>query len=547
MNDPKGFDFTVFPVLTTERLVLRELRFEDAPDVLIFRGDPVVQRFNGPVYQSVEEAEACIKRAHEEYATEAGITWAVTLRDSAIVVGMFSFHHWSKRHRRAEVGYDLGRAYWGQGIASEALRAIIRFGFERMNLNYIYAGTIADNHESVRLLERLGFQREGTRRQFSWEDDGQFHDSAMYGLLQDELVLKCDVIEGLEQVSVEWLTVVLTASGALTGGAVDAFDLDTGSGNWSKNVRLRLRYTADARGDRPRRLFLKMVNTDLDDEFFGPSEVTYYTRDYAGVADAPLLRCYDARYSEVERRYHLLLDDVSETHVVVGEKEPTLGYGRALAEGLAVLHAHWWGADRLAEAEAPIHSPEHIRRFVAIAEPGAGHIIKHFSGEMKVHWPALIRDLFANHPQAMIERTQDDNGFTLIHGDVGPGNVLIPEEGDRPLYIIDRQPFDWSVTSWVGVYDLAYAIVLDWPVELRRAYERPILERYHEELIRRGVQGYPWEQLWDDYRLTAAMGVYIAVEYCRGGINERWQAYWWQMLQRALKACDDLRCSEMWT
>ena len=55
-----------------------------------------------------------------------------------------------------------------------------------MDLNRIYAGTIADNHASVRLLERLGFQREGTRRQHSWEEDGTFHDSAIYGLLRSE-------------------------------------------------------------------------------------------------------------------------------------------------------------------------------------------------------------------------------------------------------------------------------------------------------------------------------------------------------------------------
>jgi len=105
------------------------------------------------------------------------------------VIGLFGIHHWNKYHRRAEMGYDLNRAYWGQGIASEALRAIIQFGFEQLNLNRIYAGTIADNHESVCLLERLGFEREGTRRGFSWEDDGTFHDGAMYGLLRDEFIM----------------------------------------------------------------------------------------------------------------------------------------------------------------------------------------------------------------------------------------------------------------------------------------------------------------------------------------------------------------------
>jgi hypothetical protein len=356
-----------------------------------------------------------------------------------------------------------------------------------------------------------------------------------------------DVITNVDQVTVEWLTAVLANSRALTGGAVEAFDVETGRGNWSSSARLNLRYSEDAQGDLPQRLFLKMVNTDLDDEFFGPSEVTYYTRDYIGVKDAPLLRCYDGRFSEAAQRYHLLLDDVGETHIRATDKEPTLEYGLALAEGLAVLHAHWWGVRRLAEADAPMHDGEHIRRFVEIAEPGAGHIIERLSAELEPHWPAAIRDLFAHHPQMMIRRTQDDNGFTLIHGDAGDTNILVPREGERPIYIIDRQPFDWSLTTWLGAYDLAYAIVLDWNVELRRQFERPILEHYHKHLIRRGVRGYSWEQLWDDYRLCVAMGVYIATEYCRGGVNEATQWVWLPMLQRALTACDDLDCSKLWS
>ena len=189
MNDRNVFNFSTFPVLMTERLTLRELLLSDAPDVLVFRSDPIVQRYNDPVLHNVGEVEALIEELQAEYNAQEGICWAVTHTDRDVVLGLFGFHFWSKYHRRAEVGYDLARAYWGQGIASEALRAILRFGFERLNLNRIYAGTIADNHESVRLLERLGFQREGTRRAHSWEDDGTFHDSAMYGLLKHEYPL----------------------------------------------------------------------------------------------------------------------------------------------------------------------------------------------------------------------------------------------------------------------------------------------------------------------------------------------------------------------
>lgn len=72
------------------------------------------------------------------------------------------------------------------------------------------------------------------------------------------------------------------------------------------------------------------------------------------------------------------------------------------------------------------------------------------------------------------------------------------------------------------------------------------LQRYHATLIGRDVRGYGWQQLWDDYGLCAAMGVYVAVEYCRGGINERWIDAWLLMLQRSLTACDDLDCRALW-
>jgi ribosomal-protein-alanine N-acetyltransferase len=180
------YDLKIFPVLVTERLILRDLRPSDAADVLVFRGDPIVQKFDDPVIHTEEEALAFIDELHAEFNNQDGISWAVALKEQDIVIGAFGLHHWDQYHRRAEAGYGLARAYWGQGIGFEALQAIVQFGFEHMNLHRIYAGTIADNHESVRLLERLGFQREGTQREHAWEDDGTFHDSAIYGLLARE-------------------------------------------------------------------------------------------------------------------------------------------------------------------------------------------------------------------------------------------------------------------------------------------------------------------------------------------------------------------------
>lgn len=349
------------------------------------------------------------------------------------------------------------------------------------------------------------------------------------------------------QISVDWLTTVLRNSSALLEGNVETVQVESGQGNWSTSVSLTIHYSEHAQGSLPQHLFLKMVDTDAGDgEFFDDSEVRYYLQDYVDVPEAPLLRCYDGAYSAADRRYHLLLDDVSATHSIAANQEPGRSYGEALAEGLATLHARWWGADGLHEAGLTLHAADHIQHFVDIAAPGVDHILNRFSSDLKPHWPALLREIYAHHPQALIQRARHANGFTIIHGDVGDANVLVPRQGDRPLYIIDRQPFDWSLTVWLGVYDLAYAMVLDWDSALRQQHEFAVLRAYHQRLLRHGVTDYSWNNLVDDYKLCVPMGVYIATEYCRGGVNERWLDYWLPMLKRVLTACDELACATTW-
>lgn len=355
-----------------------------------------------------------------------------------------------------------------------------------------------------------------------------------------------EVIVSVEQVNSAWLTAVLRQSGALKAGVVEAFEVVEGETRLSSNARLKLRYSAGAQGDLPEKLFLKMVNTDLEDEFFGDSELTYSLRDYAGVADAPLVRAYDGAYSEAEQRYHLLMDDVSETHVASIARPLSLEHGYALAEGLAALHARWWGREGIGAYGATLPSAEVIRRYVDMCEPGAGHVIEGCADELKPHWAGALLEFYAQHPRLMVERTGDANGFTMVHGDVNAFNVLIPKEGDRPIYLIDRQPYDWSLTTWLGVSDFSFALVIDCAPETRRQLEQPILKHYHEQLMQRGVQGYTWEQLWHDYRLAAAGCIYTVTEWSRGGLNTEFHFIWMPMLQRVMTAYDDLECGNLW-
>lgn len=354
------------------------------------------------------------------------------------------------------------------------------------------------------------------------------------------------VIECVEQVTSNWLTDVLTKSGALTAGKVTQFEAEAGGGHWSKNAKLQLTYSNDSAGERPIYLFLKLVNTDLGDgEFFLSAEVNYYTRDYIELPEAPLVCCYTAAYDPSKHSYHLLLADVSATHKPAYDMIPTLEYGKALAEGLAILHAHWWGANRLQELNVIFHDTRHLTRAATIGREGIKFVNSIFGDRLKSHWPALIDQIYDQLPASISKHGQDRSNFTLIHGDPNPGNILVPHEGVRPIYFIDQQPFDWSITVWHGVYDLAYIMALYWPSNLRRELEVPVLQHYLAKLQERGVKEYSWEQLYEDYRLAVLIMVPIAVEYMADGGDPDWNDFRYGLVQHTLTACDDLKCNEL--
>ena len=189
-------------------------------------------------------------------------------------------------------------------------------------------------------------------------------------------------------------------------------------------------------------MFLKIVRSDPDDEeAFGDSEVTYYTRDYVDVPDAPLIRCHDAAYSAADHGYHLLLDDVADTHVEATDRPPTLEYALALADGLAAMHARWWGADRLAASSRPIHDAAHIQRFVDIAAPGVPHVLRHCRSELAEHWPDLIdsglQPASSRHGRAhpYRERIHHHPRRPRVYQHHGPAHRVAAAVPDRPTAV----------------------------------------------------------------------------------------------------------------
>lgn len=175
-----------FPVLTTARLTLRQLRASDRDAVFAFRSDPVAQRFNSKPMQTAAQALDLMMVLAASFEAGECIAWGLAGHGDDRVIGLVTVSSINPDHRRAELGYDLHRPLWGTGLAREAVASVLRYSFEELALHRLEARTVADNDRSVRLLDALGFRREALLRECSLEDDGKFHDAIISAMLASE-------------------------------------------------------------------------------------------------------------------------------------------------------------------------------------------------------------------------------------------------------------------------------------------------------------------------------------------------------------------------
>ena len=176
--------------LDTERLRLRWPDLADAPAVFALYSDPEVTRYgNTPPQTDVAQAEARVRKYHDDAAIGDALTLFLERRSDGAMLGMCSLHRIHAKSRRAEIGYSLRRGHWGQGYMNEALNALVAHAFGALDLNRLEADIDPRNLASARALERLGFEREGVMRE-RWIVGGEVSDSWFYGLLQREYLAR---------------------------------------------------------------------------------------------------------------------------------------------------------------------------------------------------------------------------------------------------------------------------------------------------------------------------------------------------------------------
>ena len=174
------------PTIETERLLLRKITLNDASDMFEYASNPEVSEYTmWSTHVSIEDTKYFLKSLTKMYKKRELVDWGIVHKAEKKFIGTCGFVEWSMTHSRAEIGYALSARYWSEGYMSEAVNAIIEFGFREMLLNRVVGRCEVHNIASARVMEKVGMQFEGILRQQLFVK-GKYWDLKIYSILREE-------------------------------------------------------------------------------------------------------------------------------------------------------------------------------------------------------------------------------------------------------------------------------------------------------------------------------------------------------------------------
>ncbi|MGC5323846.1 GNAT family N-acetyltransferase [Brevibacillus sp. SYSU BS000544] len=173
-----------FPVLETNRFILRQLREEDSYNLFsYFSKDEVTKYYDLESFSEVSQATDLIHTWNSRFQQQQGIRWGITWKEEDRVIGTCGFHNWAKEHYKAEIGYELHPEFWQKGIMTEVITYILSYGFQELGLNRIEAFIDPANISSKKLLEKVGLREEGLLRECFYEKN-RFVDALLFAIVK---------------------------------------------------------------------------------------------------------------------------------------------------------------------------------------------------------------------------------------------------------------------------------------------------------------------------------------------------------------------------
>jgi len=179
------FNFHPFPVIETDRLLLRRITIDDVKEVFELRSNPETMKYiPRPLVKNNEDALEHIAMIEEKIETNVGINWGITSKDNPKLLGIIGYYRMQPENYRAEIGYMLLPEFHGKGIIPEAVNVLIKYGFENLKLHSIEAVIDPENFASEKVLQKCGFVKEAHLKESEfWE--GKFLDKVIYSLLNN--------------------------------------------------------------------------------------------------------------------------------------------------------------------------------------------------------------------------------------------------------------------------------------------------------------------------------------------------------------------------
>ncbi len=171
--------------LETARFTLRKIEAGDIETLHSYWSDDIVTEYMTASIKTLEESRQMVELLNSLPETQEGMRWAIVDKHSGTVLGSCGYHNVKAEHRRAEVGYEIGRSYWGRGVMQEVMHAVLQYLFETLFFNRIEAFVTLGNDRSVRTLEKLGFKAEGVLRDYEFAK-GEFQDQIVLALLRKD-------------------------------------------------------------------------------------------------------------------------------------------------------------------------------------------------------------------------------------------------------------------------------------------------------------------------------------------------------------------------
>ncbi|WP_127590587.1 GNAT family N-acetyltransferase [Paenibacillus lautus] len=178
--------FEIFPILETDRILLRPITYADIDNMYQYCAVPQVSRYTTWNYhRSKEDTKGFIDFVLNRYETEKVGPWGIEHKETKKLIGSCSFVRWDNRCLRAELGYVLSNEYWNQGIMTEVVNRIIEYAFKDLELVRVEAKCHPENVGSARVMEKSGMKFEGILRKYVWSKE-ELQDVKLYSIIRDE-------------------------------------------------------------------------------------------------------------------------------------------------------------------------------------------------------------------------------------------------------------------------------------------------------------------------------------------------------------------------